>query len=565
MSRFTLDRRLAALVAVLLVAGCGGEAGLPAQLAGVSWDSPALWQASTDGSSQVVLGAGEGAQAGAAVTAKWTLAPGGGWVQMKAEAAGVDEKTPVVFYLKAEGTGDLELKLVDADGSTFGRKIPLTGQYAKWTPIVIYPGSLDHWWGGDDLLGIVREFHVAVSGRGTGTLILDEVGLGRPGLVSSFPPAGPQIDPNATLPGIGPAQRRDAAMNPADSGVLAWLKAVQDASSPEKALLPAMEDNQAQTFNNALVAMAFLVEGEVERAERILDFYARATDRRNADTMLQNFFLKGQPRGFFQHVRLRSEGGGPAYTTYGNVDRWMGDMAWLLLACEHHKRVTGTARYKVLGSLLRSLLVSYYTPAKNGPGGYVQHGWRAGDARLHESDGHEEGNIDCYAVFQLVGETKKAEAIRAWLDHRLKGRGLPLDLYTWRAMAYGRDSASLLDIPEYDLRFRKTVTFNGKEVVGLYHGPDLNVSNIWTDGTGHMAVAHLAVGDRERGQFYANQLDRLLIGRTVGGTPVRALPYTTSTAGGYDWVKTDRGFSSCAAWYIFAKRRFNPLTLETAS
>jgi hypothetical protein len=34
-----------------------------------------------------------------------------------------------------------------------------------------------------------------------------------------------------------------------------------------------MENNEAQTFNNALVAMAFLVKGERDRAERILDFY----------------------------------------------------------------------------------------------------------------------------------------------------------------------------------------------------------------------------------------------------------------------------------------------------
>lgn len=564
MTRFSVVRLFPVLVVGAIACwatSCGGTT-LPTQLAGGSWDQPSRWQASQDGSSRVEVGESPGV-AGTAVQATWTLAPAGGWIQLKTDATGLGAGDPIVLYLKAEGGGNLEFKLVDEDGSTFGRKVALEGQYAEWTPIVLSRGALEYWWGGDDMLGTVKEFHVAVSGKGAGTLLMDEIGIGRRDLASTFPAAGPQLDPDATLPGIGARQRRDTQLAPCDPAVLAWLEAVQDAS-PGKALVSSMEDNQGQTFNNALAAMAFLVEGERERAERILDFYARAMDRSSRDSRIQNFYVAGDPRGFFQHVDLSRPRDG-SFAVGENVDRWMGDMAWLRIAVEHHARVTGTARYASLARALEALLLDFFKPSADGHGGYVQHGWRAGDARLHESGGHEEGNIDCYALFRLLGHERQADATRQWLDSRLKGRNLPLDLYTWRALAYGRDSAAVLDIPEFDLRFRKRVDFRGRAITGVFHGPDEKVANIWTDGTAHLAVAHLTVGDPLRGNFYANQLDLLLIERPLGGHATKGLPYATSGEGGYDWVRTDRGFASCAAWYIFAKHRFNPMTLEYAS
>jgi hypothetical protein len=238
-------------------------------------------------------------------------------------------------------------------------------------------------------------------------------------------------------------------------------------------------------------------------------------------------------------------------------------MAWLLIAYKHYEKLHGREqRYAEVTGLLKDLLMEWYTDAGDGPGGYVGHGWRQGDAYLHEPLGHPEANIDCYAVFRLCGETEYAGEIRTWLDRTVRGQSLPLDVYTWRAMAYGEPAARLLDIPEQDLRYRKTLTMGDREVMGFYHGADIAVENIWLDGTGHMACAYLTLGDPLRGQFYANQLDAFLIDREIGGVLTRALPYTANTAGAYDWVRTDRGFASVAAWYLFAKARFNPLRLE---
>ena len=45
-----------------------------------------------------------------------------------------------------------------------------------------------------------------------------------------------------------------------DPLVLEWLKQQQDIGTPDKQLVPSMEGGQLSTFNNAMVAMAFLVK-----------------------------------------------------------------------------------------------------------------------------------------------------------------------------------------------------------------------------------------------------------------------------------------------------------------
>jgi hypothetical protein len=338
---------------------------------------------------------------------------------------------------------------------------------------------------------------------------------------------------------------------------------VQDSSSPGQALLPSMECNEAQTFNNVLVAMAFILKGERERAERILDFYANAMDPDNSDPTLQNFFYNGEARGFFQSIALNDTPERKAFHSNGNNDRWMGDMAWMLLACRYYRQTYQSDRYDELEKALHDLLVSWYTEAPGVPGGgYVQHGWRKGDVRLHEGHGHPEGNIDAYAVFTILDDTERASSIRTWLDAVTQGNTQPLDIYTWRVLAYDGERGELLEIPDLDPAYRKTVSFNDQPVSGVYHGHAPGTSNLWVDGMGHMSCAYSAAGQPEKAAFYANEMDKLLIVREIDGQQTKALPYTARNTDLYTWVRTDRGFSSAAAWYIFAKNKFNPMLLK---
>jgi hypothetical protein len=558
-------RRVAAWIfAVSLALSCATGPAPYRSIVANDWDRAAEWKPSNDGQSKITVKEIPGRE-DTALNFHCELKSGGGWVLIARNVTeAMPETIPFTFCIRAKASGDLEIKLIDKDGSVFGRKVPLSNQYTEWTQIVVYLQSTEYWWGGDDKFDGLATVEFAVSGQGGGSVELDEIGFGPAGTKATFDPAGPILDPDRELAGVGVRQRRDAALAPEDPGVLEYLKAVQDHSSPAKNVLPSMENNELQTFNNALVAMAFMVKGERERAERILDFYANATNRRNTDPSLQNFFYKGEARGFFQYVTLHDEGRIKAYHNPGPSDRWMGDMAWLLTACKHHEKAYASKKYAPLAKLLQDLLVKWYRKAPNGVGGYVQHGWRRGDQKLHEDHGHPEGNIDCYAVFRLCGDNRRADEIRTWLDSVLTGKNLPLDLYTWRVLAYGKEAAPILDIPEFDLRYRKTLTVRGNKITGFYHGPDPKIENIWLDGTGHIACAYLLYGDPQRGNFYANQLDGLLFDRELGGVKGRALPYTANGTGGYEWVKTDRGFISVCAWYIFAKNRFNPMRLESA-
>lgn len=552
-------RRAPGFITVLLFSVILASAAAAADEPGQRWDDASKWSTDADSGCSVRLATFNGKN-GDGLSADYTFNGRTGWVVLSKVVVGhIDQNTPVTFLIKAASSDDLEMKFIDADGSIFGKKVPL-GRYGEWTEVVLYPGNTDHWWGGDNKLDQIVIFELAVSGKGSGNIQIDEIGPGNPGLEASFAPGGPVLDPDRELPGIGFRQRRDAKLAQEDPLVLEYLKQIQDRSSPDKILIPSMEDDMAQTFNNSVVAMAFILKGERERAQRILDFYAKATRINNDDLSLQNFFYKGTARGFYQFVVLNDTALAKAYHNPDVSDRWIGDMAWLLIAYKYYQKEYQSDRYDTIIKLIRDLLTFFYKD--EGGGGYIQHGWRGGDKKLHEGCGHPEANIDCYAAFRLCGENVYAEKLKGWIDENVKGDNLALDNYAWRVLAMGPEHKDLLNIPEYDLRYRKILDYKDGRIMGFFHGPDIEVNNIWVDGTGHIACAFMAFGEPERGYFYANQLDALLFDKRIAGKETRTLAYALNRTGGYDWVDTTKGFASCCAWYIFAKNKFNPMTLE---
>jgi hypothetical protein len=234
-------------------------------------------------------------------------------------------------------------------------------------------------------------------------------------------------------------------------------------------------------------------------------------------------------------------------------------MAWLLLACKNYAQKYQSPRYDYLIRLIRDLFVSYFKEAE--VGGFVQSGWRKGDSYLHESEGHHEGNIDCYVALKLCGEDYYAHAIKTWLDRELNSKtSLPLDLYTWRTLAFSAIDTfyvNLLNVPEYDFRYRKIILVDGTDVMGFYSEPDRYTDNFWIDGTGHVSCAFQAFGDKQRGYFYANQMDPLKIDQVFGSDTTHGFPYTLNTQG-YPWVDPAIPVVSGSAWYIMAKNGWNP-------
>lgn len=483
----------------------------------------------------------------------------GGWVNLEIPVGSTFTKNnPLVFFVySASSSGNLEIKFIDSDGSVFMVKPALSNYSGKWVHVTAYLDNASYAWGGNSSFGTPAKFSIAISGENasSGTVFIDEIGVGKPGLVSSFLPT---IDPNSELAGIGFAQRRDTIVTPEDPLVLSYLENLQDQSTTSGKLVPTYwGGNQAQTFNNCLAAMAFITKNEKQRAERILDFYLNATDSTNADKLKQNFFYNGEARGFFQECDIHT------LQATGAKNRWIGDMAWLLITCKNYQKKYNSNRYEYLIKIIKELFLSFYKPTNTG--GYIQHGWEFGDTQLHENYGHHEGNIDCYVALKLCGEDFIAHQIKTWLDAQLIGNtSLPLDLYTWRTMAFGalgNAYISLLNIPEYDFRYRKIININGADVMGMYSNPDITINNFWNDGTGHISCAFQAFGDRQRGYFYANQMDALIIPQTIGDRVVNGIPYTQNTQG-YPGVDPKVAVVSSSAWYILAKNGVNPFLSE---
>ncbi|MEN8251808.1 MAG: T9SS type A sorting domain-containing protein [Bacteroidota bacterium] len=526
-------------------------------LASDNWDDHQLWSLAINTGASASKSTYAGLH-GDGIDISYSFPSQGDWLSMSIGLPDTFNTTnSIAFFIKSStATNNLELKFVDGDGSTFRRIVPLSEYSSDWEHVVIYLSDTEYAWGGNTSYEEFSKFEIAVSGVGSGTVWIDEIGMGSDTLRSSFPSV---LDPDSTLAGIGFAQRRDSAMNPEDPLVLEYLKLMQDVSSAWQTLMPSQEDNSAHTFNNVMTALAFIVKDERERVERILDFYANATDTNNSNIYRQNFYYQAdgivQARGFYQECNINT------LMATATKDRWMGDMAWLLIACKNYENRYDSNRYDELVKVIKDLLLSFYIDS--GQGGYIQHGWRDGDSHLHESNGHPEGNIDCYVALKLCGENYHAQKIKIWLEEQLANSpGLPLDLYTWRTLAFGGDYVHLLNIPEYNFNYRKVIEVNGEDVMGLFSYPNAEVNNFWNDGTGHISCAYQAFGDTARGYFYANQLDHLIIERIIGDDTTHAIPYTLNKSGGYDWVDLNKGFISSCAWYILAKSSYNPFLSE---
>jgi len=485
----------------------------------------------------------------------YTFPSTGGWVNLEIpNGSAYTNANPLVFFISAANSTDkLEIKFIDSDGSVFDIKPSLSKYSGGWNHVTAYLVNASYDWGGNSTFGTPYKFSIAISGpsASSGTVYLDEIGIGKTGLASSFLPT---IDPNSELSGTGFVQRRDQAITPEDPLVLKFLEGLQDFSTTAKNLLPTyLGGAQAQTFNNCLVALSFQVKNERERAECILDFYLNATDSANTDSLKQNFFYKGEARGFFQECDIHS------LKASGAKNRWIGDMAWLLITCKNYQHRYASNKYDYLIQIIKDLFLSFYKDAATG--GYIQHGWENGDVKLHESFGHHEGNIDCYVALKLCGEDSYAHKIKIWLDDQLNGNtALPLDLYTWRVLAFGamgKTYTSLLNIPEYDFRYRKIINVSGKDVMGMYSNPDITINNFWNDGTGHISCAFQAFGDKQRGYFYADQLDPLIVQQTIGTEMLHGVAYTLNTQG-YAGVDPKIPVISSSAWYILAKNGCNP-------
>ena len=301
-------------------------------------------------------------------------------------------------------------------------------------------------------------------------------------------------------------------------------------------------------YDNALAALVFLSEGEIERAERIFDYF---------DARLETEFLKNGG-GFFQFRDTRGENGNRI---------WMGDNAWLLLALNNYHEITRSTKYGQMASELNSWLRSLQEEDGGLRGGINEDGTQINKVT--------EGIITAFNA--VKGYDAFHEGILRFLqEQRWDGNEQVLitktenPAYHHELDLYTLGSLILEDFPTEVLykadRFlnTQTSTSSGLSISGYCFDDDKDV--VWLEGTAQMALAFESAGLTTSSATIIQTLEATFI-NSAAAQGASGIPYTTNfgtTFGAsFLWDHADIAPTiSSSAWYLFLKNDFNPFSLE---
>jgi len=310
-------------------------------------------------------------------------------------------------------------------------------------------------------------------------------------------------------------------------------------------LVPSIEGGTViSTYDQALAIIAFCISGEVDAAEKVLDYFES----------IRVSELEQGLGGFYQ---FRS----PTGTPTGN--RWMGDNAWLLLAVQiYHRTINhGILKYGALQGSLHFWLASLEDPYGDGLYG----GYRENGDTIHKIT---EGNIDAFAALTSI------EVCASILRHLEKDKWDPVDgnLMAWPTnndykFALDCNTWSYCGFPAYPEsartgldKFQLTTTsaVTGETITGYCFDEDQDA--LWFEGTAQVALMHWVASDATAANEVLTELRK---GWITSASGHQGLPYTanhgTSYGAGELWAtaSTDPCVSS-TAWYLMASHRFNP-------
>lgn len=325
-----------------------------------------------------------------------------------------------------------------------------------------------------------------------------------------------------------------------------WLKAQQ----MDNGLLNSAENgNIVSLYDNALAALVYIMNNDLERAERIFDFF----NNRIASE------LKNGPGGFSQ---FRASNGSP----YNY--RWMGDNAWFLIALNNYKSVSNSTKYDLLSSEISNWLVSLQDADGGLFAGYAEDG-----SLLNYKV--TEGNIDAFNA--INGYDSFHEELLGFLKN-YRWDAADNNLMSWPENAdyrYALDnqSWSYLIFPEYPVsalssadRFLTTqiASINNVSITGYDIDEDRDA--VFIEGTGQMALAYNYAGLQDESDFYIKEIEKILVPSSVFND-ASGFPYASNIGTGYGDAPLWEGADSIIAisggiWYLFAKSGFNPFEVN---
>ncbi|HOW27795.1 MAG TPA: carbohydrate binding domain-containing protein [Elusimicrobiota bacterium] len=138
------------------------------------------WKAENGDGATISLVSAQGHR-GKSLQIKYDLKKSNQWVQVhKPLSLPAMKDKALRFWIKGSGAvNNIEIKLVDADGSNFGYRMEKATGKADWQKVEIPYLDFGYWWGGDALLGEIKEVYLAITTAdgGMGTVELDELAV----------------------------------------------------------------------------------------------------------------------------------------------------------------------------------------------------------------------------------------------------------------------------------------------------------------------------------------------------------------------------------------------------
>jgi len=306
--------------------------------------------------------------------------------------------------------------------------------------------------------------------------------------------------------------------------------------------------NTLSLYDNALVALVFSINGNLDDARRIFDYF---------NGRLFTEFLSG-PGGFFQ---FRDSNGQP----YGN--RWLGDNAWLLIALNNYQSITGDNRYQTL----QYSIDQWIRGQQDLDGGL----WGGVDINGNVIDKVTEGMIDAFNAVKGYDNFHKTLlthlATTRWNEEEMAPISWPgnpyeyaLDNFSWGYCAFENMPASLLLQAKELFYTTQWCEIAGDSVSGYCFDVDKDV--VWLEGSAQMAVALNKAG--MTGEAQKLLIDLLKAKSSVPDLPSWiGLPYASNMATGYGsgllWQEASNEPSvSSTCWFVMACKNFDPMQVQ---
>jgi hypothetical protein len=132
------------------------------------------WELVTDGQSKIKF-AEEKTKTGNILKADVKLKQGGDWIILKKIfKTDIAPDSKVAFKIKANADFDLETNFVKTSGAVHNKRTSLKSKYKDWTTVTVSPGEIKLGWKVKRNPGDGSEFQFGFSGKGSGTVWIDD-------------------------------------------------------------------------------------------------------------------------------------------------------------------------------------------------------------------------------------------------------------------------------------------------------------------------------------------------------------------------------------------------------